>query len=323
MEKLVSILTPCYNGSKYIERYAKSLLEQNYSNCQIIFMDDGSTDNTKDLIFSYKELFEKKGFLFEYHYHDNIGVGGTIAKGVKYIKGEYFVWPDIDDILTPDSISKKVMFLEQRLELGVVRTRYRKLFEDNNNDMSQLGPTFKFDKTKEYLFEDYLLSKNCWLQPGCFMIRTSAFDDANPERYIFPTRRGQNWQILLPILYKYKCGYIDEPLYIYAIHPGSMSDVSKDTLEIIIKRYEMYEELIVETVKHMRINEENKYIDMVHNRYLHEKFASALNYSNKEIAKFYYNELKKRNALNLKSLIKYYLVYMPQIYYFIRKIRKI
>lgn len=322
MEKLVSILTPCYNGAKYIDRYAKSLLDQDYSNCQIIFMDDGSTDNSKDLILSYKELFEDKGFLFEYHYHDNIGLGATIAKGVKYIKGEYFVWPDIDDILTPNSISKKVQYLEQRPELGVVRTRYRKLLEDQNNDMSQIGPTFKFDKAKEYLFEDYLLSKNCWLQPGCFMIRTSAFDDVNPERYIFPTRRGQDWQMLLPVLYKYKCGFIDEPLYIYAIHSGSMSDVSKDNLEVIIKRYDMYEELIVETVKHMEIDEGNKYINKVHNHYLREKIGAALAYSNKEVAKLYYKELKERNALTFKSLVKYYLVYIPLIYTLIQKIRK-
>ena len=60
MEKLVSIITPCYNGEKYIDRYAQSLLNQEYSNCQLIFMDDGSTDNSKEKIMGYRTRFEKK-----------------------------------------------------------------------------------------------------------------------------------------------------------------------------------------------------------------------------------------------------------------------
>ena len=124
MDILVSILTPCYNGAKYIDRYAKSLLAQDYSNCQLIFMDDGSTDNSKELIMSYEKQFKDRGFSFEYYYHDNLGLGATIAEGIKYVKGSYLVWPDVDDTLPVDSISKKVFYLEQKAEYGLVRTRF-------------------------------------------------------------------------------------------------------------------------------------------------------------------------------------------------------
>ena len=127
MDILVSILTPCYNGAKYIDRYAKSLLAQDYSNCQLIFMDDGSTDNSKELIMSYEKQFKDKGFSFEYHYHDNLGLGATIAEGIKYVKGVYLVWPDVDDTLPVDSISKKVFYLDQNAENGLVRTRFMKI----------------------------------------------------------------------------------------------------------------------------------------------------------------------------------------------------
>lgn len=55
MRKLVSIITLCYNGKKYINRYAKSLLSQTYDNCQLIFMGDGSTDKSKEKIFLIKK----------------------------------------------------------------------------------------------------------------------------------------------------------------------------------------------------------------------------------------------------------------------------
>ena len=309
MEKLVSILTPCYNGAKYIDRYVKSLIDQDYCNCQLIFMNDGSTDNSEELILSYRDAFEKKGFSFEYHKHNNVGLGGTIAKGIKYVKGDYLIWPDIDDLLTNDSISKKVNYLESRKDVGVVRTRYRKLLEDNNDDMSIVGPSFSFDKTKEDLFEDYLLSKNCWLQPGCFMVRMTAFDDANPNRYIYPTRRGQDWQMLLPVLYKYKCGFIDEPLYIYAIHSGSMSDVSGDTFDTVCKRYEKYEELIVETIKHMNIPDEYKYVMKVHCHYLEEKINASFFYDSYETALVYYLELRRNTCVRVNLLIKLMLLF--------------
>lgn len=306
MDILVSILTPCYNGASYIDRYAKSLLAQNYSNCQLIFMDDGSTDNSKDLIMSYEKQFRDKGFLFEYHYHDNLGVGATIAEGINYVKGVYLVWPDVDDTLPFDSISKKVLYLEQKSEYGLVRTRFMKIFEGADFSYSEIGPSFTIDPNKEKLFEDYLLSRGVWLQP-CFMVRMSAFDDSNPNRYIFPTRRGQNWQMLLPIMYKYKCGFIDEPLYEYYIREGSLSDQTKDVLEAVFHRYDMYEELITETLKHMSIPNCSKYVQMVHNHYLEEKLGRSFDYCDKNNAKKIFDELRKNNAVTKKTLVKYLL----------------
>ena len=61
MNPLVSVVTPCLNGEKYIDRYANSLLSQDYTPLQIIFMDDGSTDKTHEKIEKYREKFEEKG----------------------------------------------------------------------------------------------------------------------------------------------------------------------------------------------------------------------------------------------------------------------
>ena len=270
---------------------------------------------------SYEKQFKDRGFSFEYYYHDNLGLGATIAEGIKYVKGSYLVWPDVDDTLPVDSISKKVFYLEQKAEYGLVRTRFMKIIEGTGFNHSEIGPSFKFDPNKENLFEDYLLSRGAWLQPGCFMVRMSAFDDANPNRYIFPTRRGQDWQMLLPIMYKYKCGFIDEPLYEYYIRKGSMSDQTNDILETVLHRYDMYEESITETVKHMNIPNCSMYIQMVHNHYLEEKLGRSFDYCDKNKAKIFFNELRKNKAVTPKALVKYLLVQTPFLNNVINKLR--
>lgn len=60
MEPLVSIITPAYNSSKYLVSFFESILDQDYPNYEIIFINDGSTDDTELIALRYKEIFEKK-----------------------------------------------------------------------------------------------------------------------------------------------------------------------------------------------------------------------------------------------------------------------
>jgi len=306
MEKLVSIVSPCYNGEKYINAYALSLLNQNYSNCQLIFMDDGSKDRTKELIMSYKNKFEEKGFKFEYYYHENIGVGATIAEGIKYVKGEYLIWPDIDDLMPSNSIKTKVEFLENRQELGLVRTDYKKVYESDLTHPIEYGAQKFPERIKEELFMDYLMGKNMWLQPGCYMIRMKCFDNANPDRFIYPTRTGQNWQMLLPVLYHYKCGYLDEALYTYILHKGSMSDESKDTYQQKCVRLYNYEKLILETLNHMKVAEIEELTSIVKRHYSELGLTLAFDYYKKNDALKNYQWIKINGKVSWKMFLKAY-----------------
>lgn len=305
---LVSIVTPCYNGEKYIDDYFRSLKEQTYHNCQLIFMDDGSSDRTKEIIYSYKDELEELGYQFEYHYHENIGLGGTVAEGVFYIRGDYFIWPDIDDIMTPDSIEKKLRFLQKYPQYGLVRSDYGIITESNKSKIQRIGPDRRLDRKKETLFSDYLVSKNMWLQPGCYMIRTDAWIDSNPDRYMYSTRRGQNWQILLPILYKYKCGYIEEPLYLYLVRDNSLSNQHSDNYEDLVTRYSMFEEIITKTLEHMSIDatEKEDYIKNVRDFYIGQKLSLAFRFDMPGEVEKYYTYLRKNRKLTMKQRVKYY-----------------
>ena len=92
----LTVFTPLYNRINTLKRTYESLKRQTSKDFVWLIIDDGSTDNSKELIMSYEKQFKDRGFSFEYYYHDNLGLGATIAEGIKYVKGSYLVWPDVE-----------------------------------------------------------------------------------------------------------------------------------------------------------------------------------------------------------------------------------
>ena len=77
---LVSIIIPCFNGSEYIDRCIKSILEQNYNDIEIIIINDGSTDDSEEKIWSYKGDIEKRGYTFKYMLQENQGAAAALRQ---------------------------------------------------------------------------------------------------------------------------------------------------------------------------------------------------------------------------------------------------
>ena len=90
MEKqpLVSIITPCYNCERYIQRYIDFIQKQTYKNIELIFVNDGSTDKTEEILNENKEVIEKIGMKVVYVYQKNKGLGGASNTGLNSITGE-------------------------------------------------------------------------------------------------------------------------------------------------------------------------------------------------------------------------------------------
>ncbi len=99
---LVSIVVPCYNVEKYISCCLDSLVDQSYSNVEIILIDDGSTDRTSELI---REYADKYSNVF-YHFRENGGLSAARNSGIALAKGEYIAFVDSDDWVEPDYIEK-------------------------------------------------------------------------------------------------------------------------------------------------------------------------------------------------------------------------
>lgn len=102
---LVSIIIPVYNGAKYIRHAIDSALAQTYPNCEIIVVNDGSTDKTELILASY-------GDKITFYTKKNGGVSSALNYGIKKMKGEYFSWLSHDDLYSPDKVETEIDYLK-------------------------------------------------------------------------------------------------------------------------------------------------------------------------------------------------------------------
>ncbi len=101
---LVSIVVPTYNRAGNITKTVDSILDQTYKNIELIIVDDGSTDNTQDVLKSYADRIQ-------YIYQDNAGPSAARNKGIQEAQGEFIAFLDSDDLWKPEKIEKQVELL--------------------------------------------------------------------------------------------------------------------------------------------------------------------------------------------------------------------
>ena len=301
---MVSIILPCYNGAKFIKRCFDCVLKQTYKNLEVILVNDGSTDNSEEIINSMKYKFEEQSMKFIYVYQKNRGLGGAINTGLKYVTGEYLTLLDIDDYIMPESIELKVQFLETNKSFDIVRTNGYYVNENNLDDTSKLFINNDNEKCKIDIFDDLVEAKtNNWA--GSYMVRTSKLFKFYEDRNIYESRCGQNLQILMPLAYNGKCGYIDKPLMKYIRQDSSLSQVGN--LDFEIKNYQGYKDIRLHMIDLVvKEAEKEKYNKRVNMLYARTFMNLAIQYGNKNVLEENYNILKKNKSLTIEDKITYY-----------------
>jgi hypothetical protein len=93
----VSIVIPVYNGEKYLEECIDSALNQSYSNIEVIAVNDGSTDNSLQILKNYSDRIKIIS-------KENGGIASALNAGIKAMTGEWFKWLSADDILYPNAV---------------------------------------------------------------------------------------------------------------------------------------------------------------------------------------------------------------------------
>jgi glycosyltransferase involved in cell wall biosynthesis len=116
----VSIILPTYNGAKYISRAIESVLSQSFSDWELLIVDDGSTDDTENII---KEYANKDSRIKYLKNENNLGTQKTLNRGLKEAKGEYIGRIDEDDEwIDKDKLQKQIEFLDNNSEYVLVGT---------------------------------------------------------------------------------------------------------------------------------------------------------------------------------------------------------
>ena len=112
---LVSVVMPVYNGALYLKEAIDSILSQTHKNLELIIINDGSTDDTEDIILSYEDS--------RIHYivnEKNSGICVTLNKGLDVAQGKYIARMDCDDISVPERLQKQVEYMEQHPNIGII-----------------------------------------------------------------------------------------------------------------------------------------------------------------------------------------------------------
>ncbi|MFI3201327.1 MAG: glycosyltransferase family 2 protein [Eubacteriales bacterium] len=280
-QPLVSIITPCYNGGRFVNRLLESVISQTYNNIELLLIDDGSTDNTKDVVFSYVAKFKELGMNLIYLYQENQGQAEAINKGLANMSGDYLTWIDSDDFLMVESVEKRVKLLEDNGK-GYFCITVGDLVCEDDVDKTIRKIQRMQPEGKDNFFMDLIhVSNVVFASGGGFMVHASDFIKAVPTNRIYNSREGQNWQLMLPITYFYKCLYIEESLY-KVVETSNSHSRGNRTIERTIDRKKNLMLLICETVKAMNIKEEEEVVQFIIEKYSWQ-IIELLKYTNSRV----------------------------------------
>lgn len=319
---LISILAPCYNGANYLPFFFDSVLKQEYKNLEVVLINDGSVDNSEEVVMSYKPKLEEAGMNLVYECQTNAGIGAAINRALKLMHGDYFTWIGIDDYYHPLFCKTLVEFMEANPKYCVVRNDGYVVDEIDHSIVLGTMAENNHDKFNEHLFENAILERN-W-QFGYSMVRTSDFIKVNPTKSIYPSRDGQNWQILLPLLYKGLCAFVETPLYYVLNNSHSVSrDPAKGGKEKLLYQKEEYRKILLITLSSFDCPERAKYEAIVNEKYARMEMQIAYSYRDEQLLLEKYAELKRLGRIKFVDLVLYWRFYSPLLDKLLLKIRQL
>lgn len=128
----VSMVVPCYNKAPYIGRMFQSVLEQRWDNIELVLVNDGSTDGTREIILEWIPRFKERGFSVVFVDQANQGVAAAIKNGMRSLTGDYFCTVDCDDMLDSEYASAMAGFLDENADYGWAACDYEVILPRSN-----------------------------------------------------------------------------------------------------------------------------------------------------------------------------------------------
>lgn len=314
---LVSVLTPCYNTGKYIHRLLDSILSQSYPQIEMFVIDDGSSDGSGEIVRAYVPQFEERGYKLSLIRQENSGQSVAIQRGLKLVSGEFLVWPDSDDFYASSLSIEKMVAALQRAgnEFAMVRTQENMLEDETLRVTHVMGLDAKEIEEDKPLFEDCLFGKNGFFYcPGAYMVRFDKLKEATDLEIFTAKDAGQNWQLMLPMLYSYRCLTILEPLYNVVQRAASHSRNQYAGYERTLVKFAVYEKTITETlkrIKRMSTATRNRYISDIQIKYEKERLSLAFIYNKKKDFWTLYKQLRKQGESRIIDFVKLAILFVP------------
>ncbi len=213
----VSVIIPCYNHGKYLPEAFQSIWLQDYPNIEIIVVDDGSADDTKQVTEKYPEV--------KYIYQANQGLSAARNTGIKNSKGEFLVFLDADDWLLPEAIDTNLLYMRQDENIAFVSGAHEKVFIETGkieNEIQEINENHYW----------HLLQGNYIGMHATVMYRRSVF---NEFLYDTTLKACEDYDLYLKISRKYSVSHHTKKIAAYRIHNSNMSGNTVLMLNSVLK----------------------------------------------------------------------------------------
>ena len=289
----VSVIIPAYNSERFLDRTIRSVINQTYKNWELLVVDDGSTDNTKEIIKSWGQKDERiRGIFLE----QNSGAPAHPKNvGIQNSKGKYIAFLDHDDEWLPTKLEKQIELFE----------------ESDNPKLGFVSCNAIYVYTKQSITKEYKIPqhKNSFLAllesnfiPGCssivikkLAIKNVGFFDENFEMI-------DDWDMWIRIAQKYDFDFVPESLFKYYIHGGNITKILSagkkiEDLQYLLKKHMGYYKMFPKAYSIRMRKLGTRYI-------LDGQILKG---------KRYFLESIKINPLNIKSYV-YFLIYGSKFY---------
>ena len=211
---LVSIIIPTYNRRHFVADAIDSCLAQTHRNCEIIVVDDGSTDGTDEF------LRERYGSRIHYIYQDNKGPGIARNRGIASAAGEFIHFLDADDQLREDKIAIGLEVFGQQPEVSVVYTHYQFVAHDGVTHID----TPAFEHFAGDAFCELLRTTGSHILISSSMHRTMALRSVGGFADDVEFRSAEDWDLFLRLAAKYRFHGINQKLVYRRMHDAMLSD---------------------------------------------------------------------------------------------------
>lgn len=228
MNELVSIVIPCYNAEKYIVETIKSVINQTYSNWELIIVNDGSTDSSLNIIKEFAANDNRISFIDK----SNSGVSDSRNKGLEKAKGNYIAFLDADDSWNPVYLAKQITNLH--VTPCTISYTACQLVNKNGEKLNQQIRGENYPQLNDFLIQKANYNTN----PSGIVYKKKCFE--NVSGFDINLSNNADQAILIQLLAKgNSIGYVDELLWDYRIHDNNMSKninvLEKDTLYLFNK----------------------------------------------------------------------------------------
>ena len=256
-KSLVSVIIPCYNAEKYVEKAIRSILGQTYKNIEVLIVDDASTDTTIDII----EMLAREDCRIRLIKHQsNKQIVYTLNELINAARGEYIARMDADDISLPQRIEKQVFFLETHKDYAVCGTNLIDIDEEGNKIGIENFPAYANDT--EFIAKFYT--------PVCHpsvMFRADVCENNKYDpKYIY----AEDYELWCRMIFEngLKIGNVQEQLFMYrkssnqicAVHFGKQQELVRK----IYKNYHVVPQNFMKCHEEvfLKLNQESSEIDL-------------------------------------------------------------